>query len=260
MARKKGENLFLWRLVLIPAFLFYLRLFECFDFIMNLGSVNFVEYARNFLILGAAALGLILVIAASPSRRLLLSVGFVLILLPAWLDTGFHMGPAGMAVDEIQNADALSLAFAASGCLWGTLMVRGPKGREWEKAILFLVLIARSAGLIMWTEINAVWYTDAMVFALSVCLGSLSDSVYRTPCLGNLFVPAVSGGWILLVGWLKAIDVSIAMYIVIALSLVLITYFLCTKPSRKMYLGFILTLFGACAAAAQYFLIGLEIL
>jgi len=252
MARRRGEAHFLWRLILIPAFLMYLRLFDSFDFLMNLGKVNFVEYARNFLILSASAIGLVCLMLASPGRRLLLSAGLVLVSLPMWLETGFHMGAAGLAVDEILNANAISVVVTASGALWGTLMVRGPKGREWEKAVLFLFLLVRSAAILMWPPANIVWFTDARLFVLAVCAGALADSVYRGPCLGDALVPLISGAWMAIVNFYPALDVGIVMYAVCALALVGATYFMCSKPAKNLYAGFILTLLGAACVSASY--------
>ena len=260
MARKRGEAHFLWRLLLIPAFALYISFFDCFEFLLKPQSINFVEYARNFLFLGASLIGLMCLICASPSRRLLLSVGVVLLTLPVWLDTGYHMGAAGKAIDEIKAADLPNVILTASGCLWGTLMVRGPKGREWEKTILFLILLARVSAILMWPKAQVIWFMDASLFAFSVLVGALADCVYRGPCLADLLIPVVAGGWILLIGWYKSLDISLVMYAMIALSLVLITYFLCTKPAKKMYLGFILTLFGVMTVSGMYLINAAEIL
>ena len=143
MARVRGEVHFLWRLLLVPMFLAYLKLFDVFDFVFHIASVRFIDYVWNFVLLGVCFLGLVFLIAANPRRRLLAGIGMALVLSPLYLEGlqdgayNFKTAATGVQITNIP-LNAISLAVFFSGCVWGLLMMRGPKKREWEKTVLFL--------------------------------------------------------------------------------------------------------------------------
>lgn len=259
MARARGEIHWLWRLLLIPLFALYVQLFDEFDFLWHIAEVRLVDYAWNFVFLGACLTGLVLLMAASPSRKSLFALGTVLLLTPEILEYSYRMGESGMMVGEI-DFDIIQIAIGVTGALWGLLMLRGPKKREWEKAVLWLFMLMRTAGLYFWKDAGShgyFWYDDARLFVLSVLIGAAADSVYRALCLADVLTTLIAGAWLFVAPLLPTMDIKVVLYIEVTLSLVYATVLICSKPSRNMYIGFILTLLGMISYAAVYLLNGL---
>ena len=121
MARVRGEVHFLWRLMLVPLFLAYLKLFDAFDFVFQIASVRFIDYVWNFVLLGVCFLGLVMLIAANPRRRLLAGIGMALVLSPLYLEGlqdgayNFRTSVTGVQITNIP-LNVISLAVFFSGC------------------------------------------------------------------------------------------------------------------------------------------------
>ena len=260
MARSRGEIHWLWRLLLLPLFVLYLKLFDQFDFIWHIGSIQPIDYAWNFALLGVCAAGLVCLMCSSPNRRALAALGMLLLLAPEIPEFGTRMGGIGISVSSIRLTIGM-FVIRATGTLWGLLMMRGPKKREWEKVMLWLFLLARIALLNVWKDAEAngyFWYNDVRLFALSIVIGAAADSVQRGPCLADLLTPVVAGGWLLAAGILPvAMDIRVVLYIVVTLCLVYATVLMCAKPARNFYWGFIFALTGLIANAAVYLFDGL---
>ena len=260
MARVRGEVHFLWRLLLVPLFLAYLKLFDVFDFVFHILSVRFIDYAWNFVLLAVCILGLVFLLFANPRRRFLAGAGMGLVLSPLYLESlqdgmlNFRTGAAGVQITNIP-LNVISLLIFFSGCMWGLLMLRGPKKREWEKAVLFLFLIGRLAGLFVWPDAGKYgyfWYSDARLFAISILVGAAADAVYRGLCAADVVTALLCGGWLIAAEYLKDINIEIILYAAMALSIVYLTVLLCSKPAKNMYLGFILSLLGMVAMGGMY--------
>ncbi|MBR3928614.1 MAG: hypothetical protein IKJ65_06380 [Clostridia bacterium] len=260
MARVRGEVHFAWRLVLLPLFLGYLKLFDAFDFVFQMASVRFIDYVWNFVLLGVCFLGLVLLIAANPRRRLLAGLGMALVLAPLYLESlqdgtlNFRTAASGVQITNIPlNMISMGVFFSAS--VWGLLMMRGPKKREWEKAVLFLFLIGRLAGLFVWPDAGKYgyfWFSDARLFAISILVGAAADAVYRGLCAADVVTAFLCGGWLVAAEILKEVNIEIILYAAMALSIVYATVLLCSKPAKNMYLGFILSLLGMVAMGSMY--------
>ena len=262
MARVRGEVHFLWRLLLVPMFIGYLKLFEAFDFVFHLASVNFIDYVWNFVLLGICLAGLVLLIIANPRRRLPAGIGMALVLFPLYLEGlqdgsyNFRTAASGVQITNIP-LNVISLFVFFSGSVWGLLMMRGPKKREWEKSVLFLFLVGRLAGLFVWPEAGKYgyfWFSDAKLFAVSILVGAAADAVYRGLCAADVVTVILCGGWLLAADFLKDINIEIILYAAMALSIVYATVLLCSKPAKNMYLGFILSLLGMVAMGSMYIL------
>lgn len=262
MARVRGEIHFLWRLLLIPMFAVYLKLFDAFEFVFHLSGVYFIDYAWNFILLGVCFLGLALLMFANPRKRLLAGAGMTLVLSPLYLEglqggsQYFRTAASGIQITNIPF-NAISLFVFFSGCMWGLMMMRGPKKREWEKAVLFLFLIGRLAGLFVWPDAGKYgyfWYNDARLFAISILVGAAADAVYRGLCAADVVTALLCGGWLIAAEYLKEINIEIILYTAMALSIVYSTVLLCSKPAKNMYLGFILSLLGMVAMGSMYLL------
>lgn len=262
MARVRGEVHPLWRLLLVPLFLGYLKLFDAFDFVFHITSVRFIDYAWNFVLLGVCFTGLVLLVLANPRRRLLAGIGMALVLSPLYLEglqggsQYFRTNITGMQITNIP-LDVISLAVFFSGSVWGLFMLRGPKKREWEKAVLFLFMIGRLAGLFVWPQAGEhgyFWYSDACLFAVSILVGAAADAVYRGLCLADVVTSLLCGGWLIAAEYFKNINLEIILYAAMALSIVYITVLMCSKPGKNMYLGFILSLLGMIAMGSMYLL------
>lgn len=260
MARVRGEVHFLWRLLLVPMFVGYLKLFEAFDFVFHISSVKFIDYVWNFVLLGVCFLGLALLIAANPRRRLLAGIGMALVLSPLYLEglqdgmLNLRTSAAGVQITNIP-LNVISLFVFFSGSVWGLLMMRGPKKREWEKAVLFLFLIGRLAALFVWPDAGKYgyfWFSDAKLFAVSILVGAAADAVYRGLCAADVVTAILCGGWLIAAEYLKEINIEIILYAAMALSIVYSTVLLCSKPAKNMYLGFILSLLGMVAMGGMY--------
>ncbi len=262
MARVRGEIHFLWRLLLLPMFVGYLKLFDAFDFVFRITEIQFVDYVWNFILLGVCFLGLVCLIAANPRRRLLVGIGIALVLSPLYLEglqdgvLNLRTNAAGVQITNIP-LNVISLFIFFSGCAWGLLMLRGPKKREWEKAVLFLFLIGRLVGLFVWKdagEYGYFWFSDARIFAISILVGAAADAVYRGLCAADVVTVILCGGWLIAAEYLKNINLEIILYAAMALSIIYSTVLLCSKPAKNMYLGFILSLLGMVAMGSMYIL------
>ncbi len=262
MARVRGEVHFLWRFLLAPLFVAYLKLFDAFDFVFHIASVRFIDYVWNFVLLGVCALGLALLICANPRRRLLAGIGMALVLSPLYLEglqdgmLNLRSNAAGVQITNIP-LNVISLFIFFSGALWGLLMMRGPKKREWEKAVLFLFLAGRLAGLFVWPDAGKYgyfWFSDARLFAISILVGAAADAVYRGLCAADVVTAVLCGGWLIAAEYLKDVNIEIILYASMALSIVYMTVLLCSKPAKNMYLGFILSLLGMVAMGSMYIL------
>ena len=257
MARARGEIHWLWRLLLIPLFALYVQLFDEFDFLWHMTTVRLVDYAWNFVFLGACIAGLILLMAASPSRKSLFALGAMLLLTPELLECSYGMSESGMMVSQIQF-DVIAFAIRLTCALWGLLLLRGPKKREWEKAVLWLFMMMRTVGLYLWKGSGYLdlWPQEIRIFAISVMIGAAADGVYRGLCLADVLTPILTGAWFLAAGILPTMDTKVVLYIEITLCLVYATVLICSKPAKNMYTGFILTLLGMISYAAVYLLNG----
>lgn len=262
MARVRGEVHFLWRFLLAPLFVAYLKLFDAFDFVFHIASVRFIDYVWNFVLLGVCTLGLALLICANPRRRLLAGIGMALVLSPLYLEglqdgmLNLRSNAAGVQITNIP-LNVISLFIFFSGALWGLLMMRGPKKREWEKAVLFLFLAGRLAGLFVWPDAGKYgyfWFSDARLFAISILVGAAADAVYRGLCAADVVTAVLCGGWLIAAEYLKDVNIEIILYASMALSIVYMTVLLCSKPAKNMYLGFILSLLGMVAMGSMYIL------
>lgn len=262
MARVRGEVHFLWRLLLVPLFLAYLKLFDAFDFVFQIASVRFIDYVWNFVLLGVCFLGLVMLIAANPRRRLLAGIGMALVMSPLYLEGlqdgayNFRTSVTGVQITNIP-LNVISLAVFFSGCVWGLLMMRGPKKREWEKSVLFLFLIGRLAGLFVWPDAGKYgyfWFSDAKLFAVSILVGAAADAVYRGLCAADVVTAILCGGWLIAANYLKDVNIEIILYAAMTLSVIYATVLLCSKPAKNMYLGFILSLLGMVAMGSMYIL------
>lgn len=260
MARVRGEVHFLWRLLLVPMFVGYLKLFDAFDFVFNIAHVKFIDYAWNFVLLGVCIAGVVLLIIANPRRRLPAGIGMALLLSPMYLESQqagsqfFRTNALGMQITNIP-LNVISIAVFVSGAVWGLLMIRGPKKREWEKAVLALFLSGRLACLFMWPEASKYgyfWYNDAKIFALSILVGAAADAVYRGLCAADVVTLILCGGWLIAADYLKNVNLEVILYVCMALSIVYITVLMCSKPAKNMYLGFILSLLGMIAYGGMY--------
>lgn len=262
MARARGEINWLWRLLLIPLFGLYLQMFECFDFVMHIGEIRILDYVWNLVFLGAGVVGVILLMAAAPGRKLLAALGMVLLLAPEILLASdaytYDMNNLYMRITSL-HPNVIGTAIRLTGAFWGLLMLRGPKKREWEKTVLWLIMIMRCAALFFWedaADYGYIWYMDVKMFVLSVIIGAAADSVYRGLCLADVLVPVLAGAWIFLPSLIPNVEIKVILYAEAVLCVVYSTVLLCAKPARKMYWGFIFTLLGMVAYAAVYLLNG----
>ena len=148
MARKRarGEAPWIFRILLLPMLYGYLRLlsfldYPSLDFVFQLPNAPFLTYGRNYLLLAACLLGFLLILFAAPGRRLPLGAGLLLLTCPVWMRAflQFHAVQGGArAVGEVVLSRPLAIASAALSALWGLMMVRGPRRREWEKSLMAL--------------------------------------------------------------------------------------------------------------------------
>lgn len=241
----------MWRLALAPLFIGYLSLFAEFRFALHIPNAPFVEYARNYLMLFACIAGFIMALFASPGRRALLGAGLILMLAPIWLPFQTRVGSLGeIALAEIADARALSLISRASAALWGLMMVRGPRGRDWEKSLLALALIARAGAMVVWRNEYLDWFDDTMLCSCAILAGALADCAYRGPCPPDLFVPLIAGGWLLVCFMYPAFNIVYLVAAGAVSALIGITALICMRPAKRMYAGYILALVGCLANCA----------
>ena len=262
MAHKgKGRVSPAWRALLIPLFLGYFRLLSFLDigtmeFIRNIKEAPFLEYGRNYAMLAACVVGFALLLFASADRRGMLAAGLILAASPVWMNgfvVTYNIGSAGAkAVGEIRIDGWARLLSAVCASLWGLLMVRGPKKREWEKAVmgaLFVVLIAYRTAT---EDADSVfWMYDAYTMGVSLCVGGAVDAVNSAPTIPDALVPLTACGWVAAGLCFGVVSMEAALYGAILLSLVGATALLCRKPVRKRYIGYIAAFAGIAASAAS---------
>lgn len=258
---RKGSVSPLWRILLIPLAFGYFRLLSFLDigtleFLSRVNEASFLEYGRNYALLAACLAGFALLLFASPDRRGMLGAGLVLAVSPVWMNSfiaTYNIGAAGAkAIGEIKIGGWTRLLSAASASLWGLLMVRGPKKREWEKAvwgIAFLFLIACRARAE--DEGTFFWMYDAYTMGVSLILGGAADAIYNSPALPDALVPLTACAWVAAGLCFGVVTIEAALYGAILLSLVGATALLCLKPARKRYLGYIFSFVGVAANAAS---------
>lgn len=266
MARRKtkGELSRIWRILLVPMLAGYVWLLafmnmDALAFVKSAGSATMLEYGRNYVVLAACVLGFLMLVFGSAGRRLMLAAALALMTLPVWLDpfVSYSIGSVGTkAIGEIAFDKWPSMLGTMSAAFWGVLMVRGPKKREWEKAVIGLIMLAR-VGLITLRgeEMALSWVYDAFVMGVSVLIGAAVDCVYSGPALPDLIVPLCACAWVVLSLIEGALDVTIALYGTIVIALVAATAFICMKPLRKRYLGYIFALAGVAASCASILLV-----
>lgn len=258
---RKGGVSPLWRILLIPLVFGYFRLLSFLDigtleFLSRANEASFLEYGRNYALAAACLAGFALLLFATPDRRGMLAAGLVLAVSPVWMNSfisTYNIGAAGAkAIGEIKIGDWTRLLSAASASLWGLLMVRGPKKREWEKVIwgiAFLFLIARRAAAE--DEGTFYWIYDAYTMGVSLLLGGAADAVFNFPVLPDALVPLTACAWVAAGLCFGVVTIETALYGAILLSLVGMTALLCLKPVRRRSIGFIFAFAGVAVNAAS---------
>lgn len=231
---------------------------DTLSFLRHLPSASFLEYGRNYLLLAACLCGMLMLLFGSPQHRAMLAAALVLTTAPVWLDTfiNYHMGAAGtQAIGEIALDKWPSILGTLSASFWGILMVRGPKKREWEKAVIGILMLSRVAFLTLRGEQIALsWADDAFVTAASLLIGAAADAVYNGPILPDLLVPLCACGWVGLSLIFPVLSLNAALYCGILASLVGATALICSKPLRRRLIGYIFAFAGIAASCASVLL------
>ena len=192
MARKRarGEAPWIFRILLLPMLYGYLRLlsfldYPSLDFVFQLPNAPFLTYGRNYLLLAACLLGFLLILFAAPGRRLPLGAGLLLLTCPVWMRAflQFHAVQGGArAVGEVVLSRPLAIASAALPALWGLMMVRGPRRREWEKSLIAVALLARVGYVTFLGRASAEACIDDMLLTgVAILIGAAVDCVYTAP-------------------------------------------------------------------------------
>ena len=259
--KRKGRVFPAWRVLLIPLFLGYFRLLSFLDigtmeFVLNIREASFLEYGRNYAMLAACVVGFALLLFASADRRGMLAAGLILAASPVWMNgfvAAYNIGSAGAkAVGEIRIDRWTRLLGAVGSSLWGLMMVRGPKKREWEKAVIGAMLIALIAYRTAEEDADSVyWMYDAYTMGVSLCVGGAVDAVNSAPTIPDALVPLTACGWVAAGLCFGVVSMQTALYGAILVSLVGATALLCLKPVRRRYIGYIAAFAGIAASAAS---------
>lgn len=259
--RSRGEIHPLWRVFLFPLLFGYFKLLpfldiETLEFVNHLPQASFLEYGRNYILLGACALGFLLILLSSPKKRTMLGAGFLLLTLPVWANPfiTYSVGSASgaKAIGKLKDLSLPSLFCAASGALWALLMVRAPRKQEWQKVVLGIALILRAAFLTLADAPDSYfWLDDARLTGIALLTGTCVDWTHCGPRISSAAVPVIACGWLLAGVYFEWISLNAALYAAIALSLVGATALICSKPVRRFHTGLILAFFGIAAHAAS---------
>ena len=251
--QSRGGTHFLFRILLFPAAAAYYFLLSYLDigtlkFAEAFRSASFSEYGLNYVVLALCCAGWIMLLFASPRRKVLASAAMILIGTPVWLHpyiTSFRGSAGTMAIGSISFEKWPYLAALAAMSLWGMPMVRG-RGAEYGKWALGLLLLARTGLMVFYGDVYRLfWFDDTYMLSVALLLGAVTDAVYCGPSLYDLFVPLTAWAWVILCLSLNWISLSVGLYLTIGLSLVGITALVCTHAFRRNYSGYILC-FLAC--------------
>lgn len=261
MARKRarGEAPWIFRLLFLPMLYGYLRLlsfldYNSLDFVFQLPNAPLLTYGRSYLLLAACVLGFLLVLFAAPGRRLPLGAGLLLLTCPVWMH-GFLQFQAvqggARAVGEAELSRPIAIASAALPALWGLMMVRGPRRREWEKSLIAVALLARVGYVTLLGRASAdACINDMLLTGVALLLGAAVDCVYNAPTAADLYVPALALGWLFAAQVWHVLGLSYALLATIALSLVALILLLAAKPGRRRAYGYIWALVAVCVGAS----------
>lgn len=261
MARKRarGEAPWIFRILLLPMLYGYLRLlsfldYPSLDFVFQLPNAPFLTYGRNYLLLAAYLLGFLLILFAAPGRRLPLGAGLLLLTCPVWMRAflQFHAVQGGArAVGEVVLSRPLAIASAALPALWGLMMVRGPRRREWEKSLIAVALLARVGYVTFLGRASAEACIDDMLLTgVAILIGAAVDCVYTAPTAADLCVPALALGWLFAAQVWRVLTLQYALLATIALSLVALILTLAAKPARRHAYGYAWALAAVTTTAA----------
>lgn len=261
MARKRarGDAPWIFRLLLLPMLYGYLRLlsfldYPALDFVFQLPNAPFLTYGRNYLLLAACLLGFLLLLFAAPGRRLPLGAGLILITCPVWMHAfvSFHAVQGGArAVGEVALSRPLAVASAALPALWGLMMVRGPRRREWEKSLIAVALLARVGYVTLLGRASAgACIDDMLLTGIALLIGAAVDCVYTAPVAADFFVPALALGWLFAAQVWRVLSLQYALIATIALSLIVLILVLTAKPARRRAYGYAWALAAVSVGAA----------
>lgn len=226
------------------------------EFLTNIKAASFLEYGRNYVMLASCLAGFALLLFASSDRRGALAAGFILITSPVWMNPfiqSYNIGAAGaQAIGEISLNDWPRLLMSVSVSLWGLTMVRGPKKREWEKAVIGILLIAGIAYRTSRGDDGSLfWMYDAYTMGVTLLIGGAVDAAYSAPVLPDALTPLAACGWVAAGLCFGIVSVETALYGAILVSLIGATALLCMKPVRNLYIGYIFAFAGVAAGAAS---------
>ncbi|MBR7041584.1 MAG: hypothetical protein IKI24_07080 [Clostridia bacterium] len=185
-----------WRAVmLVYAVIFFklLPLYEIrtleFIYPRLMDAIGVGDYTLSFIVAGACAAGLLLVMFAPVSKRWLLAAGLILFMTPVWL---IGDGKAG-AMDAWAYAgfpdDALKLLFAALLSLWALVVVRG-ESKSSLKGVLAGALIAVDVMCYVYGSKPLYWSEINNIMCLALITGFFADTALNGFCPGAL-VPAL---------------------------------------------------------------------
>lgn len=134
----------------------------------------------------------------------------------------FHAVQGGArAVGEVVLSRPLAIASAALPALWGLMMVRGPRRREWEKSLIAVALLARVGYVTFLGRASAEACIDDMLLTgVAILIGAAVDCVYTAPTAADLCVPALALGWLFAAQVWRVLTLQYALLATIALSLV----------------------------------------
>lgn len=180
-----------WRILLVMFGVVYLKALEfmdirIFNFIWRWQDIDKSGLTLNFVFAGISALGLLLMLFASPSNRYLVGAGFVLLLLPVWSDGALNTSQDITQVCVIHSIepDVLKLICTLPPVLLGMCVIRG--GSSLTKFLLALLYMGEMVLLCVLEAPPIDWYNVLAVTMFSMAAGFAADWSYSGASAGSL--------------------------------------------------------------------------
>lgn len=241
-----------WRAVMLVYAVIFFKLLPLYDiktleFIYPrfMDALGVGDYTLSFIVAGMCVTGFLIIIFAPVSKRWLVALGLVLIMMPVWLigeekaNNNEAWAYAGFPTDT------LKLLFASILSLWALVVVRG-ESKGSLKGVLAGALIAVDVMCYVYGSKPMHGMEIDNVMCLALITGFFADAALNGFCPGALVPAAVCGAQLALVYYQN--NMALTLWVTLGLSVAGAVILAWKKPKGSLGGVFALTGFAVNTA------------